>query len=118
MINKIKKVKLTIFAPDPEKKLSKGLEYNPGINDDGTIVDALSAIDRIAYLEPEKSIFPIYKGLIHSYLQLIWDSEDNKIYDDCAVDAYGPNREFIPLQDDINFNLYPESEITIVVHAD
>ncbi len=118
MINKIKKVKLTIFAPDPEKKLSKGLEYNLSINDDGTIVDALSAIDRIAYLEPEKSIFPIYKGLIHSYLQLIWDSEDNKIYDDCAVNAYGPNREFIPLQDEINFNLYPESEITIVVHAD
>ena len=118
MIIKIKKIKLTIFAPDPEKKLSQGIENIVDIKDNGTIVDALSAIDRIAYLEPEKSIFPIYKSLIHSYLQLIWDSEDNKIYDDCAVNAYGPNREFIPLQDDINFNLYPESEITIVVHAD
>jgi len=118
VINKIKKVKLTIFAPDPEKKLSKGLEYNPSINDDGTVVDALSAIDREAYSDSEKSIFPIYKGLIHSYLQLIWDSQENKIYDDCAVNAYGPNRAFMPLQEDINFDLYPESEITIVVHAD
>ena len=56
--------------------------------------------------------------MIHSYLQLIWDSEENKIYDDCAVNAYGPNRAFMPLQEDINFNLYPKSEITIVVHAD
>ncbi len=118
MIFKIKKIKLTVFAPDPEKKLSKGLEYNPSINDNGTIVDALSAIDRIVYADHEQIIFPIYKGLIYSYLQLIWDSEDNKIYDDCAVNAYGPNREFMNLQEDINCNLYPESEITIVVHSD
>jgi hypothetical protein len=118
VINKIKKIKLTIFAPDPEKKLSKGLEYNLNINDNGTVVDALSAIDRIVYSDSKKSIFPLYKSLIHSYLQLIWDSEENKIYDDCAVNAYGPNREFMPLQEDVNFNLYPESEITIVVHAD
>jgi len=118
VINKIKKVKLTIFAPDPEKKLSKGLEYNPSINDDGTVVDALSTIDREAYSDTEKSIFPIYKGLIHSYLQLIWDSEENKIYDDCAVNAYGPNREFMNLQDDINTILYPNSNLTIVVHSD
>jgi len=118
VIIKIKKITLTIFAPDPEKKLSKGLEYTPSINDNGTLVDALSAIDRIVYSDSEKSIFPIYKGLIHSYLQLIWDSEENKIYDDCAVNAYGPNRAFMPLQEDINFNLYPKSEITIVVHAD
>ena len=70
------------------------------------------------YENPEKTIFPIYKGLIHSYLQLIWDAEENVIYDDCAVNAYGPNKEFIPLHEDINFNLYPNSEITIVVHAD
>ncbi|KKN49773.1 hypothetical protein LCGC14_0639190, partial [marine sediment metagenome] len=25
---------------------------------------------------------------------------------------------FIPLQEDINFNLYPDSDITISVHAD
>jgi hypothetical protein len=118
VIIKIKKIKLTVFAPDPEKKLSNGLDYNLIIDNNGSIIDALSTLDKMIYENPEKSIFPIYKGLIHSYLQLIWDAEENAIYDDCAVNAYGPNKEFIPLHEDINFNLYPSSEITIAVHAD
>lgn len=118
MIIEIKKLNLSIFAPDPEKKLSKGLEYTIDIEDTGTIVDALSALDKQVYSDPEMKIFPIYKGLINSYLQLIWDGEENRIYEDCAVNAYGPNREFMNLQDDINTNLYPNSNITIVVHAD
>ena len=118
MIIEIKQIKLTIFAPDPEKRLSKGLEYEIDIEDNGTILDALSTIDKQVYSEPENKIFPIFKGLIVSYLQLIWDSEENRIYEDCAVNAYGPNREFMNLQDDINTNLYPNSNITIVVHAD
>jgi hypothetical protein len=118
VIIKIKKIKLTIFAPDPEKKLSQGLENTININNDGTIVDALSCLDKQTYLNPEDSIFPIYKGSINSYLQLIWDAEENRIYEDCAVNAYGPEREFMNLQEDINTNLYPNSDITIVVHAD
>ena len=109
-------MKLTIFAP--EKKLSNGIEYEPSIKDDGTVVDALQAIDNEIVEKPEKSIFPLYKGLIRCYLQLIWDPEINKIYEDCAVNAYGPNKEFMPLMEDIDFNLHPNSEITIVVHAD
>ncbi len=118
MIIKIKKIKLTIFAPDPEKKLTKGLENEIIINENGSIIDALSTLDKFSYENPEKSIFPIYKGLIYSYLQLIWDAEENIIYEDCAVNAYGPNKEFMPIHEDINFSLYPDSEITIVVHAD
>jgi hypothetical protein len=118
VVIEIKKIKLTIFAPDPEKRLSKGLEYAIDIEDKGTVVDLLSAIDKQVYSDPEENIFPIYKGLIKSYLQLIWDGEENRIYEDCAVNAYGPNREFMNLQDDINTNLYPNSNITIVVHAD
>ncbi|MFW9825599.1 MAG: hypothetical protein ACFFE4_21835 [Candidatus Thorarchaeota archaeon] len=98
--------------------MSKGIEYKIELKNDGTIVDALSKIDKKIYSSTENSIFPLYKGLIKSLLQLIWDSEENRIYDDCAVNAYGPNREFMPLQEDIKFDLYPNSEITIVVHAD
>jgi len=118
VIIEIKKINLTIFAPDPEKRLSKGLEYGIDIDDDGTIVDALSAIDKHVYSDPDNKIFPIFKGSIFSYLQLIWDSEGNRIYEDCAVNAYGPNREFMNLQDDLDLSLYPDSNITIVVHAD
>ena len=113
MIIKIKKIKLTIFAPDPEKELSNGLDYDLNIGD-----NALSILDKNIYKNPDKTIFPIYKGLIHSYLQLIWDAEENVIYEDCAVIAYGPEREFMNLQEDVNTNLYPNSNITIVVHDD
>jgi len=114
----MKKINLTIFAPDPEKILSKGLNYTVSIQDNGTIIDAISNIDKKMITNPEQSIFPLFKGLIHSYLQLIWDAEENKIYEDCGVDAYGPNKEFIPLRDNIESNLYPNSTITIIAHAD
>jgi len=53
VIIEIKQIKLTIFAPDPEKRLSKGLEYEIDIEDNGTILDALSTIDKQVYSEPE-----------------------------------------------------------------
>ena len=114
----MKKINLTIFAPDPEKVLSKGLNYTVNIQDNGTIIDAISNIDKKMMTNPEQSIFPLFKGLIHSYLQLIWDAEENKIYEDCGVDAYGPNKEFIPLRENIESILYPNSTITIIAHAD
>ncbi len=114
----MKSIKLNIFASDPENIHSSGVEYVTDLEDNGTIIDALSTIDKRMYSQTEKSVFPLYKGLIHSYLQLIWDAEENKIYEDCGVDAYGPNREYMPLRSDINFCLIPNSEITIIVHAD
>ena len=70
------------------------------------------------YKNPGKSIFPLYKGLIRSYLQLIWNPERNMIYEDCAVNAYGPNREFMPIMENADINLYPDSNIILSVHAD
>lgn len=107
---------MTIFGP--EKKLANGVGYEIELKDDGTIIDALATIDKEAIQNPEKSLFPMYKGLIQSYLQLIWDPQNDVIYEDCASNAYGPNKEFIPLQDDISFNIYPNSDITLIVHAD
>jgi len=72
----------------------------------------------MVYENPGKSIFPLYKGLIRSYLQLIWNPERNMIYEDCAVNAYGPNREFMPIMENADINLYPDSNIILSVHAD
>lgn len=107
---------MTIFAPD--KELNNGIDYEANINDNGTIIDSLGAIDKKIFEKHEKSYFPLFKGLICSYLQLIWDPQSNVIYEDCAVNAYGPNREYIPLRENPDFNLYHDSQITIVVHAD
>jgi hypothetical protein len=114
----VKKINLTIFAPDPEQTHSKGVKYTLEMKDRGTIIDALSKIDKNMIEHPNTSVFPLYKGLIYSYLQLIWDAEENTIYDDCGVDAYGPNKEFMPLRSDVDVSLIPNSDITITVHAD
>jgi len=114
----MKSINITIFAPDPEKKLINGLTYSVQVEDTASIIDVLSALDKEMINNPEKSIFPIYKSTIYSFLQLIWDVERNKIYEDCGIDAYGPNKEFMPLSSDVNFNLYPNSNIVISVHAD
>ena len=114
----MKSITITIFAPDPEKKLIKGLAYSVQVEDTASIIDVLSALDKEMINNPEKSIFPLYKGTIYSFLQLIWDVEENKIYEDCGIDVYGPNKEFMPLSSDVNFNLYPNSNIVISVHAD
>lgn len=112
----IKKIKLTIFGP--EKELSNGIEYEVSIEEEGTIIEALATLDRQLLNNPKLSPFPLYKGLIKSYLQLIWDPQKNAIYEDCASNAYGPNKAFMPLLDDVSFNLYPNSDITLIVHAD
>ena len=112
----IKRIKISIIAP--EKPLTNGIDYNVEVKDNGSIVDAISEIDKKIYKHPEKSIFPIYKGLIRSHLQLIWNPESNKIYEDCAVNAYGPNREFMPIVENTEINLYPDSTIILSVHAD
>ncbi|MFW9950025.1 MAG: hypothetical protein ACFFKA_07860, partial [Candidatus Thorarchaeota archaeon] len=81
----MKTINITIFAPDPEKTHTKGVKYILEVADNASMIDALSDIDKDIIKHQEKSVFPLYKGLIHSYLQLIWDAEENKIYDDCGI---------------------------------
>lgn len=70
-------------------------------------------VDKQVLVNPENSPLPIYDGYIHYYLQLFWDPLKNEIYDDCAINAYGPNREFMSLRDNLSINLYPNSEIKL-----
>ncbi len=112
----MKRINLTIIAP--EKPLTNGIDYIVSIKDNGSIIEALSEIDKSANKNPEKLIFPMYKGLIRCYLQLLWDPEKNIIYEDCAVNAYGPNREFMPIMENVEINLHPDSNIIFSVHVD
>ena len=88
------------------------------MNDNATFIEALAMVDKIALENPKDSIFPLFDGYIHNYLHLFWDPEENKVYDDVGIFAYGPDengnlREFMPIRDDINFNLYPDSVIDL-----
>ena len=69
-------------------------------------------------IEDPKCIFPINEGFIHNYLQLLVNIEEKYIYDDVGIYAYGPDenglmRKFIPIRDNIEFNVYPDSEIQL-----
>ena len=102
----------------PVKKLQKGKEFTVNVKDDANIIEALSMVDKYLFEHPEESIFPIYEGYIHNYLQLFINLEENVIYEDVGISPYAPNeegllRKFNPVRDDITFKLYPDSVIEL-----
>jgi hypothetical protein len=51
-------------------------------------------------------------------MQLLVNVEEDKIYEDIGLMPYGPDeegnlRKFMPLKEDINFNLYSDSIIDL-----
>jgi hypothetical protein len=61
-------------------------------------------VDKIEMEVPKESIFPINEGYIHNYLQLFVNFEENSIYDDVGIYAYGPDLyedSIIQLQPDV-----------------
>jgi len=98
--------------------LSEGKTFTVTVKDNATFSEALAMVDKFTEDHPEESIFPIFEGYIHNYLQLFWDPENNEIYDDVGIFPYGPDengllRKYIPLRENINFNLYPDSVIDL-----
>ena len=98
--------------------LSEGKTFTVIVKDNATFTEALAIVDKFIEDHPEESIFPIFEGHIHNYLQLFWDPEKNEIYDDVGIFPYGPDengllRNYIPLRENINFNLYPNSVIDL-----
>ena len=116
VIIKIKKITFKISLP--LSGLSKGKDFVVFVKDNATFVEALAMVDKFIFEHPEESIFPIFNGYIHNYLQLFWDPEEHKIYDDVGMMPYGPDedgnlRKFMALRDDIDFNLYADSVIDL-----
>ena len=88
------------------------------IKDNASFIETLAMVDKIEMEAPKKSIFPINEGYIHNYLQLFVNFEENSIYDDVGIYAYGPDedeimRRFNPIRENIEFNLYPDSVIQL-----
>jgi hypothetical protein len=88
------------------------------LKDDATLVEALAYVDKYIFENPNESIFPVFEGYIHNYLQLFWNPEENRLYEDIGIMPYGPDKEgnlrvFMPIHDDINFILYPDSVLDL-----
>ena len=102
----------------PIQGLQKGKKFTVFVDDDATIIEALAMVDKHVQENPNESIFPIYEGYIHNYLQLFVNLEDGYIYDDVGIYAYGPDedkimRKFNPIRENIEFVLYPDSLIQL-----
>ena len=98
--------------------LSTGKKFEICVKDDASFVEAISIVDKYILEHPEESIFPLFNGYICSYLQFFWNPEENVIYDDVGLMAYGPDeegnlRKFMSLRDNIDFNLYADSVIDL-----
>ena len=112
----IKKIYFEISLPI--KGLQDGKKYDIIIRDNGTFLEALALVDKKEMETPEGSIFPINEGYIHNYMQLFVNFEENILYEDVGISAYGPNEEgkfnrFNPIRDNLEFNLYPDSIIQL-----
>ena len=115
MILKIKKIYFDLNLPT--KGFQKGKRYTVSVKDDATFVDCLAMVDK-KELNDSENLFPINEGYIHNFLQLFTNIEEDYIYDDVGVSAYGPDdeglmRKFIPIRDNIYFNVFPNSEIQL-----
>ena len=102
----------------PIQGLQKGKKFTVQVDNDATIIEALALVDKIDCENHNESIFPLYDGLIHNYLQLFINLETEEVYDDVGISAYGPDenglmRKFNPIRDDIHFILYPDSLIQL-----
>jgi len=110
--------RITLQISIPLTGLSEGKSFTIDLDDEANFVQALAKVDKYVSEHPKKSIFPIFNNYIHNYLQLVWNPETNEIYEDIGLYAYGPDeqgnlRKFMPLREDIEFNLYPNSVIDI-----
>ncbi|MHA1755313.1 MAG: hypothetical protein ACTSVV_00985 [Promethearchaeota archaeon] len=112
--------KITLQLSIPITGYSHGKDFTLELDDDATIIDALAAVDKYIIEHPDESIFPLYDGYIHHYLQLFIDLEEEKFYDDVGISPYAPDdqgllRKFNPIKEDIYFPLYPDSVINLQV---
>jgi len=112
----MKKIIITISIP--LKGLQEGKKFIVEVEDTANIVDLLALIDKQITDNPKESVFPLYDGYIQNYLQLFVNLENDTIYEDVGISAYGPDeegtlRDFHPIRDDLYFNLYPGSVIDL-----
>ena len=100
----------------PENGVVKNKEFVVRVPNDATFVEALAMVDKLIFKNSELSPFSKNHVFVRSYLQLFWNPEENELYSDIDVFA-ASSRGFMPLQKNIKFNLYDDSEISLTSSA-
>ena len=100
----------------PENGISRNREFTVKVRDNATFVEALAIVDKLIFSNPELSPFSEKHKFVRCYLQLFWDPINNKIYPDINVFAASA-KGIMPIQRNIEFNLYDDSEISLTSSA-
>ena len=108
--------KITFQLRIPENGLSKNREYIVEVDEGATFSEALARVDQKIFEQPEQSPFGKNHVFIRCYLQLFWNPEEDKIYNDIKVFAASA-KGFMPIVANIHFNLYDNSEISLTSNA-
>ena len=96
--------------------MKKNKEFVVNVKDNAVFSEALALVDKQIFENPEKSPFSKNHIFVRSYLQLFWNPEENSIYSDVNVFAAG-TQGFMPLRENIDFNIYNDSEISLTSSA-
>ena len=93
-------------------------EFIVKVKDDAIFAEALAMVDDYILNHPDESHFIEHKenSFIRCYLQLFWNPQENIIYSDINLFA-GSVRGITPIESNINFNLYPDCEISMTSSA-
>ena len=115
-VKAIKKVTFQLSVPVNGEAVNK--EFIVNVKDDAIFAEALAMVDNYILTHPDESHFIEHKenSFIRCYLQLFWNPQENNIYSDINLFA-GSNRGIMPIESNMNFNLYPDCEISMTSDA-
>ena len=91
------------------------------ISDTGDLIEAIAGFDRRFFQSSTENPAGRKKLLeereVQSLLHLVWNPQQNAIYPNIGLEARGPQMRWLPLKEDLEQVLPPDSSITITIDA-
>jgi hypothetical protein len=115
----IKQIHISILDPAVDKILASPQIVE--ISDNGDLIEAIAAFDRKFFDHSKEN--PISRQKIldereaKSLLHMLWNPRQNALYPNIGLEARGPQMKWIPLKDNMDLTLPPDSSIIITVDA-
>lgn len=89
------------------------------ISDTGDLMEAVAAFDRKFFQSSKGNPIGRKKVLadreVQSLLQLVWNPKQNTLYPNIGLEARGPQMNWLPLKENMDQALPPDSSITITI---
>ncbi len=110
---------MTILDPAIEKILPSPQTVE--ISDTGDLIEAIAAFDRKFFEQSMTNLAGRKKVLdgreARSILHLLWNPQQNALYPNMGLEARGPQMNWLPLKENLEQVLPPDSSITITIDA-